>query len=510
MKKHTAILLLAVACFASGAAANPYEVAPSGRMLPALPAKLDSLVRAGTVAIAAPCSDAVFLRRVYLDVLGTLPTREEAEAFLADNSQAKRERLVGRVLERPEFADYWGMKWGDVLRIKSEFPVNLWPNAAQAYDAWVRAALAQNMPYSEFARQLITASGSNFRVPQVNFLRAAGGRDPESLAAAAARVFMGSRLEGWPPKLRADMAAFFSGVRFKPTKEWKEEILVVEPSAEPAPELLLPDGESVRPPRGTDPRAVFARWLVESPESPFAAAGANRIWFWIFGKGIVQEPDDFRPDNPPSNPALLAWLSKQFAASGYDTKKLLAIILNSATYQASAIPGAGAAFAYPVRRLEAEVLVDAINQVTGSEDEYSSLIPEPFTFLPEGTRAVALPDGSITSSVLELLGRPPRDTGLLTERPTRMTAAQRLQLLNSHYVLQKLKTSRKLGDLPKSGKDPRGVADDLYLTILSRYPTEHERDKIMAHQTNGKQPPKQWMLDIAWALINSPEFLYKH
>ena len=510
MRKHPALLLLAFACVASGGSANPYESAPSARLLPAPSAKLDSLVRAGSVGTAPTCSDAAFLRRVYLDVLGTLPTREEAEAFLADNSPAKREQLVGRLLERPEFADYWGMKWGDLLRIKSEFPVNLWPNAAQAYDAWVRAVLAQNMPYSEFARQLITASGSNFRVPQANFLRAAGGRDPESLAAAAARVFMGTRLEGWPPKLRADMAAFFSGVRFKPTKEWKEEILVVEPGPEAPADLLLPDGESVSPPRGTDPRAAFARWLVTSPESPFAAVGANRIWFWLFGKGIVHEPDDFRPDNPPTNPALLDWLAKQFSASGYDTKKLLAIILNSATYQASSIPGEGGAFSYPVRRLEAEVLVDAINQVTGSEDEYSSLIPEPFTFLPEGTRAVALPDGSITSSVLELLGRPPRDTGLVAERASRMTAPQRLQLLNSRYVLQKLKTSAKLRELTKSGKDARGVTDALYLTILSRYPTELERNTIQAHQSPGKQPPKEWMLDVAWALINSPEFLYKH
>jgi hypothetical protein len=509
---RSALFLLAITWLGSDGTANPYESPPAARLLPAQSAKLDGLVRAGSLQVVAPCSDAVFLRRVFLDILGTLPTREEATAFLADNSREKRGQLIDRLLARPEFADYWGMRWGDVLRIKSEFPVNLWPNATQAYDAWIRAALRQNMPYSQFAHQLITASGSNFRVPPVNFLRAAGGRDPESLAAPVVRVFMGSRLEAWPPKLRADISGFFSSVRFKPTKEWKEEVLVVEPGQEsgPPPVLLLPNGESVQPTEGTDPRAALADWLVKSPESPFAANGVNRVWFWIFGRGIVHEPDDFRPDNPPSNPALLDWLAKQYSASGYDTKKLLAIILNSAAYQASSIPGQDKAFAFPVRRIDAEVLVDAINQVTGGADEYSSLIPEPFTFLPEGTRAIELPDGSITSSVLELFGRPPRDTGLLTERTTRVTTAQRLQILNSRYVLEKLKKSRKLGALLSSEKDARSLTDSLYLTILSRYPTDHERDTIQAHQVTGKQEPKQWMLDVAWALINSPEFLYKH
>lgn len=500
--RYAAALLLTgiLTCFAGETPTNPYEAPGLTLKVPGKSAELDRIARPKAV----PCPDAVFLRRVYLDLLGILPTREEAEAFLKDQAPEKRQALVDRVLERPEYADYWGMKWGDLLRIKSEFPVNLWPNAAQAYDSWIRTSLRNNQPYSDFARELITAAGSNFRAPQVNFLRAAAGRDPESLAASTARVFMGERIAGWPAERRADLAAFFARVSFKKTREWKEEILVVEPGTGPAKSLRLPDGAKVRPRLDADPRTAFADWLIRSRKSPFAVNGANRIWFWLFGQGLVHEPDDFRSDNPPSNPALLEWLGNQFAASGYDTKQLLRVILNSATYQEA--PGGF----YKPRRLEAEVLVDVINQVTGETDEYSSLIPEPFTFIPQGTKAVALPDGSITSSILELFGRPPRDTGLLLERPTKVTTSQRLQLLNSRYLLKKLEGSKKLTEALRPAKQLREGAETLYLTILSRYPTEQELKTVEAYPPPGKSASRQKFLDLAWALMNSSEFLMKH
>ncbi len=490
----------------------PYESEPSWRMTPAQSLALDQLARAGR-GRPVLCSDEVFLRRVFLDVLGTLPTAQEAEVFLSDKGQSKRQQLIDRLLLRPEFPEYWGMKWADVLRVKSEFPVNLWPNAAQAYDAWIREALRANMPYSEFARQLLTASGSNFRAPQVNFFRAAGGRDPRSLAACAARVFMGSQIAGWSAGRQADLEAFFARTSFKNTKEWKEEILVCDTAGEAgesAPALRLPDGSPARIRPGADPREAFSDWLVSSPKSPFAANGANRIWFWLFGRGVVHEPDDFRPDNPPSNPALLDWLAKQFAACGYDTKQLLKIILNSDTYQSSSISGGTSSPYYTVRKVEAEVLVDAINRITGATDEYSSVIPEPFTFIPEGTRAIEIPDGSITSANLELFGKSPRDTGFLDERSQRVTTSQRLQLLNSRSVLGKLEKGRNLAEIFRSSRDPRSATDKLYLAILSRYPTERERAVIDAYQPPGQMPPKQKFLDVAWALVNSPEFLLKH
>ena len=465
------------------------------------------------------CSDEVFLRRVFLDTIGALPTREEAVEFLADKSPGKREALIDRLLVRPEFADYWGMKWGDILRVKSEFPVNLWPNAAQAYDRWIRASLRQNMPYSEFAHRLLTAGGSNFRDPPVNFLRSAGGKEPAALAAAAALAFMGERTANWTPEKRADLAFFFSRVGFKKTGEWKEEIVCFTPLPDggaASASARLPDGASVKVGPETDPREVFARWLISSPNSPFARHAANRIWFWVFGRGIVHEPDDNRPDNPPSNPELLAWLARQLQAAKYDTKQLLKIILNSDTYQLSPIPPGGRPrsgaepASYPVRRLEAEVLIDAINRITGTREEYMSMIPEPFTFLPADTRSVALPDGSITSSFLELFGRPPRDSGLLAERSANVTASQRLSLLNSKHILSKINSSRKLKDLVRSAPTPQEAVSRLYLTFLSRYPTDDELAAISAYQPPATAGKNQTLADVAWALVNSPEFLYRH
>jgi len=479
MRLFLGLLLGIAACSAAtDSAILPFEKEPATRSISPLSATLDSLVakqKAEGNRRAKPCSDAVFLRRVFLDVIGTLPTREEAVVFLEDKSEGKRAKLIDRLLERPEFADYWGMKWGDVLRVKSEFPINLWPNATQAYDAWIRASLRQNMPYSEFARQLLTSEGSNFRNPEVNFLRAAGSREPEALASAAALTFMGERTSNWPPKKRADLAVFFSRVGFKATKEWKEEIVFFDSSRKGAESARLPDGTEVKLDPNADPREVFVRWLLSSPKSPFAKNAANRIWFWIFGKGIIQEPDDIRADNPPSNPELLAWLAKQLESARYDTKNLLRIILNSNTYQLTTIPPAGKpqkeAGPYLVRRLEGEVLIDAINQITGGHEAYMSVIPEPFTFLPEDTRSVALPDGSITGSFLELFGRPPRDTGLLTERTAKISTTQRLNLLNSSHILSKIDKSKNLDGLIGAAKSPQEAVSSLYLTILSRYPT---------------------------------------
>ncbi len=505
----------------TGEAVHPFETGSSARLTSPLSSTLDNLaaapLRAAGLRRADTCSDEVFLRRVFLDVIGTLPTRGEAEKFLADKSSGKRAALINHLLGRPEFADYWGMKWGDILRVKAEFPVNLWPHAAQAYDGWIRASLRAKMPCSEFARQLLTAHGSNFRNPPVNFLRAAGGRDPASLADATARIFLGGRFAGWPQEKQDDLAAVFSRVGFKKTREWKEEIVFFDRSGNPGEiTLRLPDGSGVRVGPGDDPREAFAHWLVTSPGSPFAAVTANRLWFWIFGRGLVHEPDDFRADNPPSNPRLLEWLAGQLRACGYDCRHLLRIILNSATYQLSPIPAdgqttqAGEAASYPIRRLEAEVLIDAINQITGATEDYVSMIPEPFTFLPETIRAVNIPDGSITSAFLEQFGRPARDTGLLAERPTRVTTSQRLTLLNSRLVLDKINKSKKLSSLLETCKSPHEAATALYLTILSRHPTAEELGIIDAYSPPGNPPPNKKMLEIAWALINTPEFLFRH
>ena len=466
------------------------------------------------------CSDAVFVRRAYLDVIGTLPSAAEARQFLLDRDPDKRRALIDRLLERDEFADYWAMKWSDLLRVKAEFPINLWPNATQAYHHWIRTSIKENVPYDRFVRELLTSNGSNFRVPPVNFYRAIQSKEPVAIARTVALTFMGVRAEKWPADQLSGMAAFFSRVGYKSTSEWKEEIVFFDPDKAAgggAPlTAVFPDGTMAKLSPDRDPREVFADWLI-TPQNPwFTRNIANRVWSWLLGRGIIHEPDDIRLDNPPANPELLSLLERELVAAHYDLKHLFRLILNSQTYQLSSIPrtdqpGAGANFAfYPLRRLDAEVLADALNEITGTTEKYSSAIPEPFTFIPEDQRSIALPDGSITSSFLEMFGRPSRDTGLESERNNRSTAMQQLHLMNSSHIQQKLEQGPKLQALLRSKGGPREVVDGLYLAILSRFPTDEERETVRAYAQSGSAGGRQAAVDVAWALINSAEFLYRH
>jgi hypothetical protein len=467
------------------------------------------------------CSDAVFVRRVYLDVTGTLPTALAAQQFILDHSANKRAALVERLLASDENADYQAMKWGDLLRIKAEFPINLWPNAAQAYHRWIHGAIRDNRPWDKIAAELLTASGSNFENPPVNFYRAMQNRTPSGIAKTVALTFLGERAESWPSNELANLAVFFANVGYKSTAEWKEEIVFFNPCATNTGAMngspcaaILPDGERVILLPGQDPRRVFADWLVKNPR--FARNLVNRAWSWLLGRGIVHEPDDFRPDNPPSNPELLAFLEQELISSGYDLKHVFRLILNSKTYQLCAIAGdaspeAVANFAgYPLRRLEAEVLIDAIDQITGSTEKYSSAIPEPYTFIPENERSVALPDGSITSSFLEMFGRPPRDTGQESERNNRISAAQKLWLLNSSQFQRKIEQSRMVEYQAQPGKTPVQIVSALYLGILSRFPTAGESAIAQAQFQKPGMNRRQAVIDLAWALMNSAEFLYRH
>jgi hypothetical protein len=446
-----------------------------------------------------------------------LPSAREAYEFAQSSDPDKRAALIDRLLERPEFADYWAMKWTDLLRVKAEFPINLWPNAAQAYHHWIWDSLRQNKPYDRFAREMLTQSGSNFRVAPVNFYRAMQNRDPQSIAQTVALTFMGTRAEKWPAGQLAGMAGFFSRIGYKETTEWKEEIVFFDPAKKGgARAATFPDGATVELTDDRDPRAVFADWLI-SPRNPsFARNIVNRVWSWLLGRGIVQEPDDIRPDNPPENPELLAFLEQELVSHHYDLKHIYRLILNSRTYQLSSIPAAGAKdaaahfAAYPLRRLEAEVLIDGICQVTGTTEKYSSLIPEPYTYIPEGQRSISLPDGSISSSFLELFGKPSRDTGLESERNNRPSDAQRLHLLNSSHIQLKIENSPKFQVVIKTSQSPRALVNALYLMILSRVPTAEEMKIVEAYSQSGHVKPRDATVDLAWALINSAEFLYRH
>jgi len=482
---------------------------------------IDTLVmktfRSKGIEPANLCSDVVFIRRVYLDVIGTLPEPQEVREFLQDRSDRKRAALIHELLRRDEFADYWSLKWCDLLRVKAEFPINLWPNAVQAYHRWIRDAIACNMPYDQFVREMLTSSGSNFRVPQVNFYRAIQGQEPSAIAGAVALTFMGVRLENWPEERRSGMEAFFSRVAYKLTAEWKEEIVYLDPSQTEPLEAVFPDGVTVRIPPDRDPREVFADWLI-APENPwFARNIVNRIWAWLLGRGIIHEPDDIRPDNPAVHPELLAYLENQLVKADYDLKHIYSLILNSSTYQQSSIsrsdnPEAEALFAcYLVRRLEAEVLIDALCWISGTQESYSSPIPEPFTFIPEENRSIELADSSITSQFLEMFGRPSRDTGLESERNNQPTDAQRLHLLNSSHVQDKIERSARLNGLVKAAKGNRQMlANMIYLNILSRYPTQAELAAVQQYFQTKDINLRQAANDLAWALINTKEFLYRH
>jgi hypothetical protein len=478
------------------------------------------------------CTDEVFLRRVYLDMTGTLPTLEEVRHFLDSGNAGKRSELIEELFTRAEFADYWALKWCDLLRVKAEFPSKLWPNAVQAYYRWVRTALYNNMPYDEFARTLLTSSGSNFRVAPVNFYRAMPRREPETIAETIALTFMGMRAANWEKERLQRMAAFFGQVGYKGTAEWKEEIVFYDPTKqfclpdteEPVP-AGFPDGTAVDIPPGQDPRILFSDWLVN--DESFANNIVNRIWYWLLGRGIIHEADDIRADNPPQNKELLDYLSRELVSSGYDLRHVYRIILNSRTYQLSSIHNDGnlsdeTNFSrYYVRRLGAEVLIDAICQITDTTETYSSNIPEPFTFIPENQRSIKLSDGSITSPFLDLFGRPPRDTGYESERNNIPSSAQKLHMLNSTHIQTKIQNNKRLLGMrykqhPKKKKPivawlpPEKGIESMYLTILSRYPTKEEMERALSYVRDSGLTRFEASADLAWALLNTKEFIFKH
>jgi len=330
-------------CLAALSLSFGAERVPSGR--------LDELVLARQLETGFPpstqCSDEVFLRRAYLDIIGTLPTVGEAREFLDAPGRAKRARLIDELLARDEFAVYLGLKWCDLLRVKAEFPSNLWPNAVQAYHRWVVDAFRNNMPYDQFARALLTTSGSNFRDAPVNFYRPFQKRTPRNLFETAALIFMGVRLEkiDWSEEELLRMDAFFAKVAYKKTSEWKEEVVYFDPTMTflhpESEEPVVPTPIGGKPLKvGTldDPRVAFAGWLT-APENPwFAKVIVNRIWHHLLGRGIIHEVDGIRPDNPPWSPELLAFLEKELITSGHDLKHIYRTILNSDTYQCSSIP----------------------------------------------------------------------------------------------------------------------------------------------------------------------------
>lgn len=466
---------------------------------------------------AVLCSDEVFIRRAYLDVIGVIPTAREVVDFLQDPRSGKRRELIDDLLERDEFADYQAMKWCDVLRVKAEFPIRLWPNGAAVYHRWIRNAIRADMPYDEFARALLTSSGSNFRAPPVNFYRATQERDPDSLASAVALTFMGTRITHWDERRRQEMAVFFSRLSFKNTREWKEEIVTWNWRPLDVTEVVFPDGSSSQVPANRDPRQVFADWLI-SPENPwFVRCVVNRVWFWLLGRGIVHEPDDMRPDNPAANPVLLDYLADELRRSDYDLKHIYRVILNSHTYQQSSIqnldhPDAKTLFGYyPIRRLDAEVLEDALCRILHVDVAYTSDIPEPFTYILPQQSTVSLADGSISSPFLQLFGRPARDRGVESDRKNDIRESHRLFFINSTELNDWINDSWWIRRLPlAAGTVDKASIRLLWLSILSRYPTETEMQTVESFYRSKTDGEIEATQDLVWALISSKEFSCRH
>ncbi len=417
-------------------------------------------------------TDAVMVRRLYLDLAGRIPTLEEAQDYALSTAPKKRTALVDKLLASCDFADYWTMRFCDILRVKSEFPINLWPNAVYVYHARVRAFVERNEPWDAFGRDLLTAQGSDFRDGAANFFRATDRRTPEGWAEATAQTFLGIPPDQLKAEIRTKIADFFTNVRIKNTREWKEEIVYVD---------------------GPDRRGELCDHLFTARRPAVAAAFQRRIRGWIFGPDApaVQTDGELR------------------------LKNVLRRIVLSNEYARGSVTGG-----FPARRLDAEVLDDAFCVLGGDKRNLQSPAPEPFTFLPPKRATICVEDGSISTSFLTLFGRPARDTGLPEERGSDVNAKQRLYLFNSGRLHQQL---AKLVD-PTLGRGPSTAAakpmvdrlEDLYWKLLSRAPSARERQVlrifVKSRMGTGARPRvrlHQALVDVAWCLVNTKEFLFR-
>ncbi|MDW7995265.1 MAG: DUF1553 domain-containing protein [Gemmatales bacterium] len=474
------------------------------------------------------CTDAEFIRRVYLDVCGILPTAEEVRAFLDDRDPAKRSKLIDRVLERPEYADYWTLKWADVLRANRK---TMQLDGVFKFQAWLRAQIASNRPWNEVITELLTASGSTYTSPAANYYRVS--RDPTILAETTAQLFLGVRMqcakchnhpfERWTQDDYYGLAAFFARVKLK--NDPLNDLASGRPASGAEFVYLDRSGEVVHPrtnqpvrpkvldqaPLSDEPadrREILARWLTDKSNPFVAKALVNRIWYHLFGRGIVEPADDFRDSNPASHDELLEALAREFLEHGFDAKHIIRLILNSRTYQLSAQTNERNrddqryfSHCYP-KLLPAEVLLDAISQATG--------VPERFAGLPLGTRAVQLPDGEVNHVFLKTFGQPARELSCECERESESNLAQALQLINGPTIHQKLREpNNRLGQLLAQNLLPEQILEELYLSTLSRRPETAEVQAALQHVEKSSDKRKAWE-DVHWALLNSKEFLFRH
>jgi hypothetical protein len=485
-----------------------------------------------------PASDEEFLRRVYIDTIGTLPTADEARAFFADSSPDKRNVLIESLLDRPEFVDYWTYKWSDLLLVNSE---KLNPNAMWAYYRWIRQQVAQNTPWDQFVRGIITAKGSTLENGAANFFVLHA--DPADLAETTSQAFLGMSigcakchnhpLEKWTNDQYYGMANLYSRVKVKSLPGEGNAFIFTADRGE----LLQPNKGKPQPPRPLDAdpiafdatldrREYLAEWLV-SPDNPyFARAITNRIWANFLNVGLVEAVDDLRLTNPASNEKLLNAAADFLVENHYDLKALMRLILQSATYQRSSKPlpqnevDRRYYARYYARRLMAEVLLDGISQVSGVPTQFYREsgdrrnrnlggLGEPY---PTDLRAIQLPDANVLSYFLKSFGRAPRHLTCTCERTDEPSMVQVLHLSNGDTINEKLAAKgNRIDQIIAAGTPDDQIVEDAYLSTLARFPTAGEKERLVAALSAASADQRRLVLeDLYWSLLSSKEFLLNH
>lgn len=474
------------------------------------------------------CDDATFIRRVYLDTIGLLPTEEQIGDFFANKSENRRTELIDHLLQRPEYAKFWAQKWGDLLRVSAKL---IGVSGVHKFNRWLESCVSSNMPYDQFAREILLATGSTRQRPAGNFFRSAA--DTNDATETAAQVFLGTRIqcakchnhpfERWTQGNYYGLSAFFHRLQRSKTMQ-KDEVLLWSKK----------DGEVVHPATGlvanpwvpvageleaseVDRRETFADWLTSKPNPLFAQIEVNRIWAQLMGYGIVEPFDDFRDSNPPANAPLLKALANDFIAHGYDRRHIVRTILLSQTYQADSETNEWNQddkryFShYRPRMLTAEQLVDALGHVTGH--------PETFFGVPTTMKATWVPapdlrphDTSKIGSIefLKVFGQPERQSACECERSRDVSLGQALELLNGTTVNGMLTAQNNLlHQMREAGLKPVEMIQRMYLRALSREATEEELQVHLSYiQTH--QDVKQALEDTCWAILNRNEFLFQH
>lgn len=463
--------------------------------------------------------DAEFLRRIYLDLIGTLPTASETETFLDNSDPDKRQLLIEALLARPEYSTYWALKWSDLLRVDRR---SLGQKQARAYYNWIRQSFNENKKFDQFAREILTLKGRIQDTPQANYYRAIGGAG--ELASNTSQIFLGIRIacaqchhhpfDRWSQRDYYGMSAFFQQVQRKGSPRGEIMTASGNPTTKhprtgkPVFAYALGTAMQQQSPKG-DRRETLVNWMTAKNNPWFAHNATNRIWAHLMGRGFIEPLDDVRETNPATNPDLLNRLAKHFIDSGYDFKALIQTITSSAAYQRSSEPNStneqdeqnySRAL---LKRLDAEVLLDAICDVTGQ--------PEKFPGVPYGSRAIELWDSEVDHYFLKLFGRPSRKTACDCERLTEPTVGQVLHVLNSKEIENKI--AHEGGTIAKwTEQFPENtrLIDQVYLSYFSRYPTSVERDLAIQYMADSPGNRRQSAEDIAWSLMNSLEFIFNH